>query len=128
MAEQKKKIELEYLINTSPVILYIRLSTPSGLAEWFADKVTADGKVYTFVWSGVEEKAEQTLRKDNKLVRYQWIEEEDNIWFEFQINVDELTGDVALLVTDHVDPEEVSDSVDLWDKQIDVLKRCLGSL
>jgi len=128
MAEQKKKIELEYLINTSPVILYIRLSTPSGLAEWFADKVTADGKVFTFVWSGVEEKAEQILRKENKLVRYQWIEEEDNIWFEFQINVDELTGDVALLVTDHVDIEEVSDSIDLWDKQIDVLKRCLGSL
>lgn len=128
MAELKKKIELEYLINTSPVILFIRLSTPSGLAEWFADKVTAEGKVFTFAWSGVEEKAEQVLKKDNKVARYQWIEDEDNTWFEFLINVDELTEDVALLVTDHVDPDDINDSVDLWDKQIDVLKRCLGSL
>ena len=129
MAEQKKTIELEYMLNTPPVILFNRLSSPSGLSEWFADSVVAEGKVYTFTWSGIEEKAEQILRKENKVIRFQWLDEDEgNPWFEFQIIVDELTGDVALVVVDHVDPDEENDSIDLWNKQIEVLKRGLGSL
>ena len=38
----KKRILLEYTLNSSPKVLYPRLSTPGGLAEWFADDV----KVY----------------------------------------------------------------------------------
>ncbi|MDR2927314.1 MAG: hypothetical protein LBV41_03815 [Cytophagaceae bacterium] len=129
MNEQKKMLELEYLLNTSPAILFNRLSTPSGLAEWFADNVTVRGKVFTFVWNKSEQQAEQVFRKENKLVRYQWIDdEEDNTWFEFQINVDELTGDVALIIIDHVDPDEENDSIDLWTRQIEFLKRGIGSL
>ena len=129
MAEQKETIELEYMLNTSPAILFNRLSSPSGLTEWFADDVTVDGKIYTFIWNGVEQYAEQTLRKENKMVRYQWIDEEEgNPWFEFQIYVDELTGDVALIIIDHVDPAEKDDTIDLWDRQIIDLKRGLGSL
>ena len=129
MAEQKETIELEYMLNTSPVILFNRLSSPSGLTEWFADNVTVDGKIYTFIWKGFEQRAEQTLRKENKMVRYQWIDEDEgNPWFEFQINVDELTGDVALVIIDHVDPAETNDTIDLWNRQIEDLKRGLGSV
>ena len=129
MAEQKETIELEYMLNTSPAILFNRLSSPSGLTEWFADNVIVDGKIYTFFWNGVEQQAEQILRKENKMVRYQWIDEEEgNPWFEFQIHVDELTGDVALIIIDHVDPAEKDDTIDLWDRQIIDLKRGLGSL
>ena len=129
MAEQKQTIELEYLINTSPFILYNRLSTASGLAEWFADSVTADGKVFTFTWSKADERAEQTLRKDCKSVRFQWLDQNDeNAWFEFQIHVDELTGDVALIIVDHVEPDDVNDTIELWNKQVETLKRCIGSL
>lgn len=128
MAEIKEKIELEYTLNTSPQILFNRLVTPSGLSEWFADDVTVDGKIFTFIWEGSEERAEQALRKENKLVRYQWIDEEmDNAWFEFHINVDELTGDVAMIIIDHVDPEDVKDAIDLWNRQINALKHGLGS-
>ena len=129
MSEQKKMIELEYMLNTPPVILYNRLSTPGGLSEWFADSVTAEGKVYSFIWSGIEEKAELTLRKENKMVRFQWLEEnEGNTWFEFHINVDELTGDVALIIIDNIEEDEEKDTIDLWNKQIESLKRGLGSL
>ena len=129
MDEQKETIELEYMLNTSPAILFNRLSSPSGLTEWFADNVTVEGKTYTFIWNGVEQKAEQILRKENKMVRYQWIDEDEgNPWFEFQIHVEELTGDVALIIIDHVDPAEKDDTIDLWDRQIVDLKRGLGSL
>lgn len=128
MAELKEKIELEYLLNTSPVILFNRLVTPSGLSEWFADDVMVDGKVFTFIWKGSEQRAEQTLRKENKMVRYEWLDEEmEGTWFEFQINVDELTGDVALVIVDHVDADEVKDTIELWNRQIEVLKHGLGS-
>jgi uncharacterized protein YndB with AHSA1/START domain len=128
MAELKERIELEYVLNTSPGILFNRLVTPSGLSEWFADDVMVDGKVFTFIWKGSEQRAEQALRKENKMVRYQWVDEDmEGAWFEFHIQVDELTGDVALMIIDHVDADEVKDTTDLWTRQIDILKHGLGS-
>ncbi|MFW5754152.1 MAG: START-like domain-containing protein [Marinilabiliaceae bacterium] len=128
MADNLEKIELEYLLNTSPAILFNRLATPSGLSEWFADNVNVKGNVFTFIWEGSEQTAEQTQRKENKMVRYQWLDEGmEDMWFEFNINVDELTGDVALLITDHVEPEEKEDTTELWDQQVEVLKHGLGS-
>ncbi len=128
MADNLEKIELEYTLNTSPGILFNRLATPSGLSEWFADNVNVKGKVYTFIWEGSEQKAEQILRKENKMVRYQWLDEGlEDIWFEFEIIVDELTGDVALIITDHVEPGDKKDTNELWDQQVDVLKHGLGS-
>ena len=50
----KEKIELEYLINCSPKVLFNRLSTASGLAEWFADDVSVNGKKFTFFWEDAE--------------------------------------------------------------------------
>lgn len=128
MADNLEKIELEYILNTSPTILFNRLATPSGLSEWFADNVNVKGKIFTFIWEGSEQQAEQTLRKENKMVRYQWLDEGmEDIWFEFNINVDELTGDVALIITHNMEPEDKEDTIELWDQQIDVLKHGLGS-
>ena len=62
MAELKEKIELEYTLNTSPGILFNRLATPSGLSEWFADDVMVDGKIFTFIWKGSEQRAEQNRK------------------------------------------------------------------
>ncbi len=128
MAELKERIELEYTLNTSPGILFNRLVTPSGLSEWFADDVMVDGKIFTFKWEGSEQRAEQALRKENKMVRYQWIDEDmEGAWFEFYIHVDDLTGDVAMIIIDHVDADEVKDTIELWNRQVDILKHGLGS-
>ena len=48
------------------------------------------------------------------------------ITFEFRINMDELTGDVALIITDFAEADEKEDSIYLWDNQIQDLKRLLG--
>ncbi|MCL2072497.1 MAG: START-like domain-containing protein [Marinilabiliaceae bacterium] len=129
MSEQKKTIEIEYFINTSPAVLYNSLSTPKGLAEWFADSVTAEGFEYTFIWSKSEQKAVQTICNEDQLVRFQWLDDyEDNSWFEFQIKIDEITGDLSLIVVDNVDFEDEIDAIEQWNKQIEILKRSLGSL
>jgi uncharacterized protein YndB with AHSA1/START domain len=123
----KNKFELEYSINSSPKILYARLSTPGGLSEWFANDINIQGNVYTFIWEGTEQSAELVSKKDNQLVRFKWVDdEEDDSYFEFKIRIDELTGEVALVVTDFAEDDEKEDSIELWDTQISELKHALG--
>lgn len=121
-----EKVQFEYVINCSPKVLYNRLSTASGLAEWFADDVRVQGKRYTFIWEGSEQTAEMTLRKENRLVRFTWVENE-NLYFEFKISQDELTGDVSLIIVDFSEEDEVEETRELWNTQIADLKHILGS-
>ena len=123
----KIKYELEYTLNTSPVILYPRLSTPGGLSEWFADNVNLRKGKYTFFWEGTQQVASVIQKKTNKFIRYRWEDEkEDETYFEFSIHTDELTGDVALWITDFAEEDEKEDAIDLWDTQISELKHAIG--
>jgi len=122
------KFELEYTLNCSPKVLFSRLSTPEGLGEWFAENVNVDGDVFTFYWDSSESKARLSALKENKLVRFEWLnlDNDDENYFEFRINIDELTSDLALLITDFAEKDEIEDSTDLWNSQIADLKRLLG--
>ena len=122
------KFELEYTLNCSPKVLFSRLSTPEGLGEWFAEKVNVDGDLFTFFWNNSESKARLSALKENKLARFEWIgiDTEESNYFEFRINIDELTGDLALLISDFSEEEEREDAISLWDSQIADLKRLLG--
>lgn len=122
----KIKIQLEYVINCSPKVLYNRLSTASGLTEWFAEDVQIKGKKFTFIWEGSEQTAEMTLHKENRLVRFSWLEEDDT-YFEFKITQDELTGDVSLIIIDFAEEDEQEETKELWNTQIADLKHILGS-
>lgn len=122
----KNKFELEYSINSSPRILYARLSSPDGLSEWFADDINILGDIYTFIWDGSEQQAKLITKKENQFIRFQWTDEEDDSFFEFKIHKDELTGDVALIITDFAEDDEKEDAIDLWDAQISKLKHTIG--
>jgi hypothetical protein len=123
----KKRIILEYTLNSSPKVLYPRLSTPGGLSEWFADDVNLKGNIFFFIWEGIEQRAELVQKKENRFIRFKWLDEEEDSFFEFRINVDELTGDVALVIVDMVEQEDETDEIVLWDSQIAELKHVLGS-
>jgi len=126
----KIKYELEYTFNTSPNILFSRLSTPEGLSEWFADNVNLRRDKYTFIWEGTEQEASVVQKKANKYIRFHWEDDEEDengeYYFEFRIHTDELTGDVALLITDFAEEDEKDDAIDLWDSQISELKHAIG--
>ena len=123
----KNKVEYEYTINSSPKILYNMLSTPGGLSEWFADDVNLKGEQYSFIWNGSEEVAELQGKKENKYIRFKWIEDDDDkTYFEFRINIDELTGDVALVITDFIEEGEEDETQELWESQITELRHVLG--
>lgn len=123
----KVKIHLEFPIKCSPSVLYNRLSTASGLTEWFADDVNVKGKLFTFIWKGSAQEAEMIQSKDSRQVRFKWVDDDDeDTYFEFLINKEELTGDVSLTITDFVEEGEEDETIDLWNSQITDLKRVLG--
>jgi hypothetical protein len=64
--------------------------------------------------------------RENKLVRFKW-DEEDSSYLEFEILQDELTGDVALSVTDFAFESELEDKKMIWHNQVDDLIHVLGA-
>lgn len=124
------KIELEFTLNTSQNILFNRLSTPSGLSEWFADDVNLNGDIFTFIWDNSESQAQMVHKKENKSIRFRWIDDgtplDEEAYFEFRISPDEITGGVALYVTEQLVDNDLEDAISLWNCQIAELKRILG--
>jgi len=126
MAE-KKKFYIEYEIKSSPRILYSFLNEPNGLTQWFADDVSVRDQVYTFTWDGEQQTAKLLAVKENKVVRFRWIDDEPQYYFEMEIIQDELTNDVALSVTDFATEETISERKLIWNNQIEYLVSVLGA-
>jgi len=123
----KTKFEIEFVIQSSPQMLYQYLATPSGLSEWFADDVNSRGEKFTFIWEGAEEDAKLLKRKSDEFVKFAWEESDDDSYFEMKIIVDEITKDVSLFITDFAEEDELEESKMLWTNQVGDLKQVLGS-
>lgn len=123
----KEKFHIEYVFDkVSKKSLWNHITTPPGLSSWFSDDVAIDGNHYIFKWDREEQKAEVVSIKPELSIRYRWTEEEDPVYFEFMIHTVELTGSIALEITDFAEPNEKKDAIALWDTQIEELKRTLG--
>ena len=124
----KEKFVGEYPINASKKMLYPYFSTASGLAQWFADDVNInEDKVFTFLWDGDENKARMISSRTNSLVKFEFIddEDEDPPYVEFKLDMNELTQEVFIRVTDYndMDPEETNE---LYESLIHDLKEIVG--
>jgi uncharacterized protein YndB with AHSA1/START domain len=122
------KFQIEFVLKSSPKLLYSYLSTPSGLAEWFADNVNSRSDKFIFIWDDSEEVAFLVSKKQDRLVRFKWEEKDEDTYWEMRIEVDELTKDVSLIITDFADDDdEVEESKMFWENQIAELKHVIGS-
>ena len=54
-------------------------------------------------------------------------DKKDETYFQFEIIQDEITGDVALIITDFADAEEKEANTMLWNSQIHSLMHIIGS-
>ena len=127
--EDKKKYEMEFPIHVSPSLLYQYISTPSGMSEWYADNVNSRGEYFTFIWAGSEEKARLLGKKNGERVKFRWVDDEEtDFYFELRIQVDEITKDVSLIVTDYAEEDEIEEGKMLWENMISNLKHVLGSV
>ena len=126
----KEKFELEFLLKTSLRVLDNMIGSPSGLSEWFADNVTVRDDMYSFEWDGAIEKARLLTRKMNSKMKFKWIEDEENeddYYFEMNIDIDPMTGIASLKIVDYGYPEDIESAKMLWDQQINDLKRIIGA-
>ncbi|NEN25333.1 SRPBCC domain-containing protein [Cryomorpha ignava] len=125
---ERQKVEIEFLLKTSPKILYNMISTPSGLSDWFADNVNVRDEVFTFFWDGSEEKAKLLSKTKDQAVKFQWdYDEGEDVYFEFRIKIDAMTREVALIITDFPDEGDEESNRSLWESQLEDLKRVLGA-
>lgn len=126
--EEKIKYEMEFPIRVSPSLLYQYLSTPSGLSEWYADNVNSRGEFFSFIWEGSEEEAKLLSKKSPERIKFRWMEDEgEEYYFELRIQVDEITQDVSLIITDYAEEDEVEEGKMLWENMVSDLKQVLGS-
>ncbi|MCS6916179.1 MAG: START-like domain-containing protein [Chitinophagales bacterium] len=127
-ATGNQKFSCEYVIKTSPVILWEMISSPSGLAEWFANDVDQRGKEFIFTWDRESQTARLVGLEEEQYIRFQWLDSPAGEFFEFRIDVTDITNDTVLIITDFAKPGELEDARMLWDQQIHQLKKRLGVL
>ncbi len=127
MHEQKFVIDYD-MKRTSASLIWTFISTPNGLAEWFADDVEKDGKQFTFYWKKASQNANLIAIRTGQYVRFRWDDSDiPKSYFEMRILSSEITGSRSLQITDFaVDEDERTEMIGLWDKQIAALKRVLG--
>lgn len=124
----KQKIQSEHIIRTSSKILFNHISTPGGLSEWFCDDVNIKKDIYHFEWDGAVEEAKLLSKKQGEFLKFQWLQDEgEDYFFEMRIKIDALTKEVALIITDFAEPDEIEENKMLWENQISELKHILGS-
>ena len=124
---KKVKFTLEYPVRCSPGILYEFLSTPTGMQEWFADKVDERDGLYSFSWNGSSEEAEVMESEEDKFIRYHWINSPKDEYFEFKIDKSEVTNLTILTITDFAEKKEIKDQSQLWETQVKDLFYRLGN-
>lgn len=128
----KGKFTIEYDMKRAPVmLLWNHIATPSGLSQWFADDVEQNGKSLKFRWGSGEGRASIIATRYGSYMKYKWDDEDDEekLYFEMKIIVSELTANTTLEITDFASSkEDEASSIELWNYQVDILKRLLGCL
>ena len=124
----KTKYQLEFPMKCSTTLLFEYIGTSSGMSEWLADDVVERGDKFTFIWGDQEESANLIRYKEESFVRFRWEEEEGTKYYwELAINVDDVTSDVALVITDFAEENELEHSKLYWENLIEALKKIIGS-
>lgn len=125
--KEKVLFTVEIPMRCSPNILFEFLATPSGLQEWFADKVDNNGEQFLFTWEGETDEAELVEKVENEKVKFRWDYYDDGEFFEFKISQSPVTNETILSISDFADSNEVEDQKRLWESQINDLKYRIGS-
>lgn len=125
----EEKFEIDYdMKSVSAPLIWSFISTPNGLAEWFADAVECDGKQYTFFWNKSSQTATLLAMRSGQYIRFRWDDSDiPKSYFEIRITNSDITGSRNLQITDFAtDDDDRKEITDLWNSQVKTLKRVLG--
>ena len=123
----KEKIYIEYPMKGSAAMIWKHIGTTAGLSPWFADRVDSFDRTYKFQWGKTEVRTAHLVAQRNGVyVKFRWEDENPSTYFEMRINYNELTREHTLEITDFADKGEADEQRDLWDSQIENLRRQSG--
>jgi hypothetical protein len=113
-------------------VLYPYLSSPSGLQQWFADKVIVRGtQELQFIWDNENHPATVLPGKPNKSVKFDFKKEDADPGkhiIEMSLDVSEVSNTTYLTIIDGASSfKSEDDAQELWDYLIDKLKEIVGS-
>ena len=122
------KIHLEYPLNgNSRNIVWNFIGTTGGLEAWMADKIVEREDVSVFCWGKDEVREAELLgRREGVYIRYHWLDEGPKTYFELRINVSELTKAHVLEITEVSRNEDEGDLIQMWESQMEELRRVAG--
>lgn len=124
---EKHKYTQEFDFKTSPKVLFNYISTPGGLQQWFASKVTLDSdNKYHFFWDEDEHVAEMTSNRLNKSTKFEFVGKDEGSFLEFKLIISEIDNATYLKITDCSDNEDEEDLEYLWKGLILDLKDIVG--
>ena len=70
--------KLEYIVTSSPDVLFEFLSTAGGLEKWFAPRVYLKENIFVFSWGNDELKQANLLAlREREFVRFRWLDQAD---------------------------------------------------
>ena len=130
----KKKLVMEYPLNSkSASIVWGLIGNAHGLGKWMADYVEEDedGEL-TFKWGEVW--TQQDVRtsevigmEENHFIRLRWdVNESDDDYWEMRIEKSDFTGTLSLIITDHVDEDDVDYMKGVWNANLERLHTVSG--
>lgn len=119
-------IDLEFLFRASPAMLYKFLTTPACLVRWFCDEVEINNSEYIFIWEGAEEGAQLVEDSEDECVKFEMDEYEDDEYMQFRLSKSPVTNETIMEIRDFCDEDEVEDQKQLWESQIERLRREVG--
>ena len=129
----KTKIVVEYPLNSkSASIVWGLIGNAHGLGKWIADYVDENDGVLTFKWGEVW--TQQDIRtskiieiRENSHIRLKWdVNVSDEDYWELRIEKSDFSGNINLIITDHVDDDDVDYMRGVWDDNIERLHRVSG--
>mgnify|MGYP000744637847 CR=1 FL=1 len=129
---------MEYF-NTNPNAVSYSFVTSEGYkaydqktADKFKDKwvtpVCYFDKTVSFFWGKTERRdAEIIAVRAYSFIRFRWLDDENpREYFELKMTNNELTNDFVLEITDFTNADEANDLRELWESQVDTLRRTCG--
>ena len=130
----KKKLVMEYPLNSkSASIVWGLIGNAHGLGKWMADyvKEDEDGEL-TFKWGEVwtqQDVRTATIisKEENSYIRLKWdVNESDEDFWELRVEKSDFSGHLTLIITDHVDEEDVDYMREVWTDNLSRLHNISG--